>query len=67
MIGEKAGDGTLVTRGDVYGREYYTVRRGDNLSRIAARHHLSLHELFLMNKEAFAAKYIYAGQKIRIK
>ncbi len=67
MIGEKAGDGTLVTRKDVYGREYYTVRRGDNLSRIAARHHLSLHELFLMNKEAFAAKYIYAGQKIRIK
>lgn len=47
--------------------EYYVVERGDNLFKIAKKNKVNFAKLFSMNKEIFAQKYIYAGQKVRIK
>lgn len=47
--------------------EYYTVQKNDNLNKIAKAHKLSLEQLRDMNPRIFAQKYIYAGQKIRVK
>lgn len=46
--------------------KYYVVKKNDSLYRIARMHHLKLNQLYMMNKEIFAQKYIYAGQKVRV-
>lgn len=47
--------------------KYYVVKKGDCLSRIACKLHISLSELFSMNREIFAQRFIYPGQKLKIK
>ena len=49
------------------GAAYYEVKKGDCLYRIAGRNGLSLNALVAMNPEIAKQKYIYPGQKIRIK
>ncbi|MGN0166666.1 MAG: LysM peptidoglycan-binding domain-containing protein [Acetatifactor sp.] len=46
---------------------YYTVQKGDFLYRIARKNGLTLAQLGAMNPEIVKQKYIYAGQKVRIK
>lgn len=46
---------------------YYTVQKGDFLYRIARENGLTLAQLGAMNPEIVKQKYIYAGQKVRIK
>lgn len=46
----------------------YTVKSGDNMSKIAVAHGLRLSTLLAMNPQVKAPKYvIYAGQSIRVK
>ncbi|MBQ7061660.1 MAG: LysM peptidoglycan-binding domain-containing protein [Bacteroidales bacterium] len=45
--------------------EYYTVRKGDNLSRIAARHHTTVQHLKQLNN--LKSDAIRVGQRLRIK
>lgn len=45
---------------------YYTVRRGDTLSRIAARHHTSVSKLCRLNGLSTSSK-LKIGRKIRLK
>lgn len=46
----------------------YTVKSGDNMSKIAVAHGLRLSSLLAMNPQVKAPKYvIYAGQSIRVK
>lgn len=47
--------------------EYYVVQKGDFLSRIARKNGISLTQLAALNPEVMKQKYIYAGQKIRVK
>lgn len=47
--------------------EYTTVQRGDTLSGIAARNGLSLAQLRAWNPELFRQRYIFAGQRVRIR
>ncbi|MBQ7776267.1 MAG: LysM peptidoglycan-binding domain-containing protein, partial [Lachnospiraceae bacterium] len=47
--------------------EYYTVKRGDSLYKIARKNHLTINDIYRMNKELMKQRYIYAGQKVRIK
>ncbi len=46
---------------------YYTVVKGDCMYRIARKHKMTLNELYTLNPVYVNRKYIYAGQKIRIK
>ena len=46
---------------------YYVVKKGDTLNRIAKKNHVSIAQLRAWNREIFAQKYIYSGQKIRIR
>ncbi len=46
---------------------YYTVQRGDCLSRIAMYFRQTLDTLRTWNPSVFLQKYIYSGQKIRVK
>lgn len=52
---------------DTENAEYYVVRKGDSLFRIAAKHNLTLAELKLLNPKLFQQRYIFAGQKVRVK
>lgn len=47
--------------------EYYTVKKGDILGRIAQKHKISLKEILKLNLEIKDPNKIYPGQKIRIK
>ena len=47
--------------------EYYVVQRGDYLYKIARKNKLSLGQLAALNPEIMSQRYIYAGQKIRVK
>ncbi|MGN1148715.1 MAG: LysM peptidoglycan-binding domain-containing protein, partial [Lachnospiraceae bacterium] len=47
--------------------EYYVVQRGDCLYKIARKNKLSLAQLAALNPEIMSQRYIYAGQKIRVK
>lgn len=47
--------------------EYATVQKGDTLSGIASRNGLSLAQLRALNQELFGQKYIFAGQRVRIR
>lgn len=48
------------------GPVYYKVRKGDTLSKIAAKHNISLSKLLKLNKMTTKTK-IYPGNKIRVK
>lgn len=63
VTGQIAGN-TAATSADA---EYYVVQKGDFLYRIARKNGLSLAGLASLNPEVMSQKYIYPGQKIRIK
>lgn len=46
---------------------YYTVQRGDSLYKIARMNRLTLNKLISLNPDVMNKKYIYPGQKIRVK
>lgn len=52
---------------DAANAEYYIVQRGDSLFKIALKNKLTLLELKVLNPKLFAQKYIFAGQKVRVK
>lgn len=52
---------------DAVNAEYYIVQRGDSLFKIAVKNKLTLLELKVLNPELFAQRYIFAGQKVRVK
>ena len=58
---------TVATATDTANAEYYTVQRGDSLYKIAVKNKVSLPKLKALNADLFAQKYIYAGQKVRLK
>lgn len=60
-------EGTVVTDGDDAADTWYEVVRGDCLYTIARKHKLTLNELYALNSAYIGRKYIYAGQKIRVK
>ncbi|MGN0432347.1 MAG: LysM peptidoglycan-binding domain-containing protein [Lachnospiraceae bacterium] len=47
--------------------EYYTVKRGDYLYKIARENGITFAQLLELNPGIMKQKYIYAGQKIRVK
>ena len=47
--------------------EYYIVQKGDFLYRIARKNKLTLAQLAAWNPEIMKQKYIYPGQKVRVK
>ena len=52
---------------DAANAEYYIVQRGDSLFKIAVKNKLTLLELKVLNPKLFAQRYIFAGQKVRVK
>ena len=48
------------------GAEYYTVQRGDNLTKIANRYGTTVNQLVAWNNIA-NPNLIYAGQKLRVR
>ncbi len=46
---------------------YYTIVKGDCMYKIARKHKLTLNELYALNPTYVNRKYIYAGQKVRVK
>ena len=52
---------------DTSNAEYYTIQKGDTLYKIAVKNKTSLTTLKALNADLFAQKYIYAGQKVRLK
>ena len=46
---------------------YYAVQKGDSLYRIARKNGISMTQLAALNPEVMRQKYIYTGQKIRVK
>lgn len=46
---------------------YYTVQRGDSLYKIAKMNKMALNRLISLNPDVMMRKYIYPGQKIRVK
>lgn len=52
---------------DAANAEYYIVQRGDSLFKIALKNKLTLLELKVLNPKLFAQRYIFAGQKVRVK
>ena len=52
---------------DTANAEYYIVQRGDSLFKIAVKNKLTLLELKVLNPNLFAQKYIFVGQKVRVK
>ena len=46
---------------------YYIVKRGDSLYKIARMNKLSFTRLIALNPEVMGRRYIYPGQKIRVK
>lgn len=52
---------------DAANAEYYIVQRGDSLFKIAVKNKLTLLELKVLNPNLFAQRYIFAGQKVRVK
>ncbi len=68
IVGYTNGSTTTTTgTADTTNAEYYTVQRGDNLYKIAIKNKLTLSVLKALNSDLFAQKYIYAGQKVRLK
>lgn len=47
--------------------QYYTVEKGDSLYKIAKEHKMQLRDLASLNRVLIRQKYIYAGQRVRIK
>ena len=56
-----------VAGGAAYGDNYYTIKRGDTLSTIAARFGTSVSNLMAMNPQIKNANLIYEGHTIRIR
>ena len=56
-----------VAGGAAYGDNYYTIKRGDTLSTIAARFGTSVSNLMALNPQIKNANLIYEGHTIRIR
>ena len=46
---------------------YYVIKRGDTLYKIARRNKMNLSQLIALNPKLAYQRYIYAGQKVRVK
>ena len=46
---------------------YYVIKRGDTLYKIARRNKMNLSQLLALNPKIAYQRYIYAGQKVRVK
>jgi LysM repeat protein len=55
-----------VTGGVTYGASYYIVKKGDTLSEIAVRHHITLNKLLALNPQIKNPDLIYPGDSIRV-
>lgn len=64
VTGQTAGNAVTTTPANA---EYYVVQKGDFLYRIARKNGISLTQLAALNPEVMKQKYIYPGQKIRVK
>lgn len=63
-VGQYINIGKILTGSD---EVYYTVIKGDSLSKIARKYQMTLKELKSLNPEIFTQKYIYVSQRIRVK
>lgn len=66
VVGYAPGS-AAVSSGIPEGAVYDTVKKGDSLYKIAMRNGVSLKIVIDMNPEIAKQKYIYAGQKVRVK
>lgn len=48
-------------------KQYYTVKKGDTLSGIAAQHGLNLMKIIQLNPQIKNPNLIYVGDKVRVK
>lgn len=60
---KSTGNSTVTSTNSVY----YTVQRGDSLYKIAKMNKMALNRLISLNPDVMTRKYIYPGQKIRVK
>lgn len=67
VVGYTNGEAAAAATADAANAEYYIVQRGDSLFKIAVKNKLTLLELKVLNPKLFAQKYIFAGQKVRVK
>ena len=67
VVGYTNGEAAAAATADAANAEYYIVQRGDSLFKIALKNKLTLLELKVLNPKLFAQKYIFAGQKVRVK
>ena len=56
-----------VAGGAAYYNDYYTIKRGDTLSALAARFGTTIAQLMKLNPHIKNANLIYAGDTIRIR
>ena len=55
-----------VTGGVTYGASYYIVKKGDTLSAIAVKYHITLNKLLALNPQIKNPDLIYPGDSIRV-
>ena len=55
-----------VTGGAAYGASYYIVKKGDTLSEIAVKYHITLNKLLALNPQIKNPDLIYPGDAIRV-
>lgn len=67
VVGYTNGEAAAAATADAANAEYYIVQRGDSLFKIAVKNKLTLLELKVLNPNLFAQRYIFAGQKVRVK
>ena len=67
VVGYTNGEAAAAATADAVNAEYYIVQRGDSLFKIALKNKLTLLELKVLNPNLFAQRYIFAGQKVRVK
>lgn len=63
VTGKSTENSTVTNTNSVY----YTVQRGDSLYKIAKMNKMALNRLISLNPDVMTRKYIYPGQKIRVK
>jgi len=66
MVDDNRGAADIAGRNSAEG-EYYTIQKGDSLYKIADMHKTLLNILLQLNPDLSAQKYIFPGQKVRLK
>lgn len=67
VVGVEQSDGEETTQNVLAAERYYTVEKGDTLYKIARAHKMTLSDLASLNRVLTRQRYIYAGQRVRIK